>query len=158
MIISAILTVSDTRSLETDASGDALERLLLGLGCEIAARALVTDDREAIRASLIHLCGESRTNLVMTTGGTGLSPRDNTPEATRDILEREAPGIAEAMRRETYSKTPTSVLSRGTAGTRGQVLIVNLPGSVKAVEECFAVLRPVLKHAVAQARGSSDHG
>jgi molybdenum cofactor synthesis domain-containing protein len=96
-------------------------------------------------------------NLVITTGGTGLSPRDNTPEATRAVIEREAPGLAEAMRAETWKRTPTAMLSRGVCGVRSGALVVNLPGSPRAVAECFEVIRPVLAHAVAQAAGGGAH-
>ncbi|HEY9282989.1 MAG TPA: MogA/MoaB family molybdenum cofactor biosynthesis protein, partial [Pyrinomonadaceae bacterium] len=96
-------------------------------------------------------------NLVVTTGGTGLAPRDNTPEATRSVIEREAPGISEAMRAETLKQTPAAMLSRGVCGTRSGTLIVNLPGSPRAVRECFEVIRPVLAHAVAQLAGRGAH-
>src|SRR5204863_5917978 len=96
-------------------------------------------------------------NLIFTTGGTGFGPRDNTPEATRGVIEREAPGMAEAMRRETAAKTPMAILSRGICGIRGNTLIVNLPGSPKAVEECFAIIRPVLGHAVELICGETGH-
>jgi molybdenum cofactor synthesis domain-containing protein len=96
-------------------------------------------------------------NLIVTTGGTGFGPRDNTPEATRAVIEREAPGLAEAMRRETAVKTPLAMLSRGICGIRGDKLIVNLPGSPKAVEECFAVIIAVLPHAVALLSGETRH-
>ena len=95
--------------------------------------------------------------MIVTTGGTGFGPRDNTPEATRAVIEREAPGLAEAMRRETSSKTPMAMLSRGVCGIRGTTLIINLPGSPKAVEECFEVIRPVLRHAVSLICGDTDH-
>lgn len=157
MINCAVLTISDTRTLETDTSGRTLEQLVTSFGATVAARLLETDDRSRIAAALIDLCDREDVNLVITTGGTGLSPRDNTPEATRDVIEREAIGIAEAIRRETSGTTATAMLSRATAGTRSGTLIINLPGSTKAVEECFEVLRPVLKHAVAQVVGMSDH-
>jgi len=93
----------------------------------------------------------------MTTGGTGFGQRDNTPEATRAVIEREAPGLSEAMRRETTSKTPMAMLSRGICGIRGNTLIINLPGSPRGVEECFEVIRPVLSHAVALLSGNTEH-
>ena len=96
-------------------------------------------------------------NLIVTTGGTGLAPRDNTPEATRSVIEREVPGLAEAMRAESLRQTPTAMLSRGVCGVSAGALVVNLPGSPKAVRECFAVIRPILAHAVAQLAGE-DHG
>jgi molybdopterin adenylyltransferase len=102
---------------------------------------------------LLDWCDGDRADLVLTTGGTGLSPRDVTPEATRAVLEREAPGLAEAMRAETARQTPTAMLSRGVCGVRSGALVVNLPGSPKAVRECFAVIRPVLAHAVSTLAG-----
>jgi molybdenum cofactor synthesis domain-containing protein len=158
MISCAILTVSDTRSANDDTSGDTLDRLLIDFGCDVVARQVVTDDEDEIVRAITRLSDLRDVSLLITTGGTGLSPRDNTPEATRKVLDREAAGIAEAMRREGAAATPKAMLSRGTAGTRGRVLIINLPGSPKAVEECFAVLRPVLKHAIAQVSGLADHG
>ena len=95
--------------------------------------------------------------FILTTGGTGLGPRDNTPEATRAVIEREAPGLAEAMRRETYAKTPLAMLSRGICGIRGDTLIINLPGSPKGVEECFGIVRPVLQHAIDLLSGDTQH-
>jgi len=103
---------------------------------------------EPLAAKLRELADRGDVNLVMTTGGTGLAPRDNTPEATRAVVEREVPGLAEAMRAETLRQTPTAMLSRGLCGVRSGALIVNLPGSPKGVRECFAVVRPVLAHAV----------
>src|SRR6185369_10032799 len=96
-------------------------------------------------------------NLIVTTGGTGFSPRDNTPEATQAVIERDAPGLAEAMRRETAAKTPLSMLSRGVCGIRGRTLLINLPGSPKGVEECFEVIRPVLGHAINLLSGQTEH-
>jgi molybdenum cofactor synthesis domain-containing protein len=95
--------------------------------------------------------------MILTTGGTGLAPRDNTPEATRGVIDREAPGIAEALRRETACRTPMAMLSRAIAGTRNGTLIINLPGSPKGVEECFEVLRPILAHALEQLAGNTKH-
>ncbi|HVF30531.1 MAG TPA: MogA/MoaB family molybdenum cofactor biosynthesis protein, partial [Pyrinomonadaceae bacterium] len=96
-------------------------------------------------------------NLILTTGGTGFAPRDNMPEATRAVIDREAPGIAESLRRETAANTPMAMLSRGIAGTRGQTLIINFPGSPKAVAECFAVIRPVLQHCIDLIGGRTKH-
>ncbi len=156
-IKAAVVTVSDTRSEADDSSGDRLVQMLRSEGIEIAERIIVTDGLLEIREALCALAEREDINLILTTGGTGLAPRDNTPEATRAVIEREAPGIAEAMRRETLAKTPMSMLSRGVCGIRGRTLIINLPGSPRGVEECFEVLRPVLAHAVQQVTGHTDH-
>ena len=110
-----------------------------------------------MRETLYNLTEREDVNLVVTTGGTGFGPRDNTPEATRAVIEREAPGLAEAMRRETAVKTPMAMLSRGICGIRGNTLIINLPGSPKGVEECFEVIRPVVRHAIDQISGNTKH-
>jgi len=154
-IRAAVLIISDTRSSEDDVSGKLLDELLGSAGFS-AERTIVSDEKDSIIAELEGL-SDSGIGLIITTGGTGLSPRDNTPEATMAVIEREAPGIAEAMRRETFSKTQMAMLSRGICGIRGGTLIINLPGSPKAVEECFEVIRPVLRHAVDLLGGVSDH-
>jgi molybdenum cofactor synthesis domain-containing protein len=156
MINAAVITVSDSRTEHDDVSGDRLVELLTDLGAEIVERVIVSDDRERIEQTILALTERSDVNLILTTGGTGFAPRDNTPEATLAVIERETPGISEAMRRETAAKTPMAMLSRSVAGIRGKTLIVNLPGSPKAVEECFEVIRPVLKHAVALLIGEKD--
>ncbi len=153
----AVVSISDTRSLQDDVSGDRLVDLIASAGGEVVERLLVTDDLEGLRNTLYALTEREDINLILTTGGTGLGQRDNTPEATRAVIDREAPGIAEAMRRETASKTPMAMLSRGVAGARGTTLIINLPGSSKGVEECFAILRPVLAHAVESLAGQTEH-
>ena len=152
-----VVTVSDTRRLETDASGDTLAELLLSFGAEIVGKLIVSDDLEDIRNTLHVLTEREDVNLILTTGGTGFAERDNTPEATRAIIDREAPGIAEAMRRETAAKSPMAMLSRGIAGIRNKTLIINLPGSPKGVAECFEVIRPVLQHAIDQIAGKTSH-
>ena len=152
-----IVTVSDTRTLETDASGDRLAELLIEAGIEITGKIIVSDDLEDLRNTLHVLTEREDVNLILTTGGTGFGPRDNTPEATQAIIEREAAGLAEAMRRETSVKTPLSMLSRAVCGIRGDTLIINLPGSPKAVEECFEVVRPVLAHAIKLLSGDTAH-
>jgi molybdopterin adenylyltransferase len=143
----AILTVSDgvARGEREDRSGDVLEELLAGEEYEVVRR-VVADDREAIGAAIIELAESAR--LVLTTGGTGMGPRDVTPEATADLLERAAPGIAEAIRADAVRKTPHGLLSRGVAGTVGRALVVNLPGSPGACRDGFAVLQPALGHAL----------
>lgn len=153
------VTVSDAcaRGERVDASGAALVELLTALGAEIVATEIVPDDLAPLTNRLRTYAERPDVNLIVTTGGTGLSPRDNTPEATRAVIEREAPGLAEAMRAETLKQTPTAMLSRGVCGTRAGTLIINLPGAPKAVRECFAVISPVLGHAVALLAGQSVH-
>ncbi len=142
-----MLTVSDGVAAGTreDRSGDALDELLRGEGYEVERR-LVPDERDEIAAAIRELAAWAR--LVLTTGGTGLAPRDVTPEATRDVLEREAPGIAQALRADSIAKTPHGLLSRGAAGVLGSTLVVNLPGSTGGCRDGFAVLRPALAHAL----------
>ena len=152
-----IITVSDSRRIANDDSGDKLAELLNAIDAETVERLFVTDDVENLRNTLYTLTERDDVNLIVTTGGTGFGPRDNTPEATRAVIEREAPGLAEAMRRETSVKTPMAMLSRGICGIRGETLIINLPGSPKAVEECFEVISPVLKHAIELIAGRTGH-
>jgi len=149
----AVLTVSDRVAAGTrdDAGGSALCELVEAAGGVLVARGVVADDRDPIAAALRSMAADAE--LVLTTGGTGLGPRDVTPEATRDVLDREAPGIAEALRAASLAITPFAMLSRGTAGLAGRALVVNLPGNPKAVREEWAVLAPVLPHAVATASG-----
>jgi molybdopterin adenylyltransferase len=153
----AILTISDTRDIDDDPSGDLLIGLLTEFGATVMNRSIVSDQRSEIETKLVEMCDSPAIDVVITTGGTGLSPRDNTPEATKAVIEREAPGIAEAMRRETAAKTPMSMLSRGVCGIRGTTLVINLPGSPKAVAECFGVVSPVMKHAVEIIQGKTEH-
>lgn len=143
------------RGEREDESGALLAELLREAGALVVAREIISDDLEPIAERLRALADRDDVNLLMTTGGTGLSPRDNTPEATRSVIEREVPGLAEAMRAETLSRTPTAMLSRAVCGIRSGALLVNLPGSPKGVRECFAVLRPVLPHAVSQLAGGN---
>ena len=143
----AVLTVSDrvSRGEAEDVSGDLLAELLGGDGHEVE-RAVVPDEADVIAAAIEELA--SSASLVLTTGGTGLAPRDVTPEATRTVLQREAPGIAEALRADAIARTPHGLLSRGVAGVVGRTLVVNLPGSTGGCRDGYAVLRPALEHAV----------
>ena len=149
----AVLTVSDRVAAGTreDEGGSALCQLLEGAGAELVSRAVVADEREPIAAALRAMAADAE--VVLTTGGTGLGPRDVTPEATRSVLDRDAPGIAEALRAASLAITPFAMLSRATAGLAGRTLVVNLPGNPKAVREEWAVLAPVLPHALQTARG-----
>jgi len=142
-----VLTVSDGVSAgeREDKSGDVLEELLAGDDFEVERR-VVPDEREAIWAAIRELA--AGVQLVLTTGGTGVAPRDVTPEATRGAIEREAPGIAEAIRADSIAKTPHALLSRGIAGTIGATLVVNLPGSPGGCRDGYAVLRPAVEHAL----------
>ncbi len=144
----AILTVSDTRALATDETGDAIGNALPQH--DVVERAIVRDERDEIEAVLRTWCDDGIADLVLTNGGTGLSPRDVTPEATRAVIDKEVPGLPEAMR----AKSPTSFayLSRQVAGIRGRVLIVNLPGSPKAAIECLQAIEDILEHAVTMAK------
>ncbi len=155
----SILTVSTSvanGARAADASGDVLAESVAApsLGATVVRRAVVADDQAAISATLAAWADDGACDVILTTGGTGLAPTDVTPEATGVVLARVAPGLAEAMRAGTAGQTPLAWLSRGVAGTRGRTLIVNLPGSPRAVRECLAVLLPLLPHAVAILTGT----
>lgn len=145
-----VITVSDrsSRGERPDASGPLLQALLAGIGAEVVEAVIVPDEVPRIATAMIRAADEGRCDLVLTTGGTGLSPRDVTPEATRQVIDRELLAMELALHRVSLEKTPFAMLSRGIAGVRGQTLIVNFPGSPKAVRECFAVIAPVFDHAV----------
>jgi len=154
-----VITVSDAcaRGEREDASGAALVELLTKLGAEIVESKILSDDLDPLAEALRKYAERSDVNLIITTGGTGLGPRDNTPEATLRVIEREAPGIAEAIRAESLKATPMAMLSRGICGVRSSTLIINLPGSPKAVRESFAVIAPVLRHALDLLAGKTSH-
>jgi molybdenum cofactor synthesis domain-containing protein len=152
-----VVTVSDSRRDDDDISGVTLIGLLLSIGAEVHEKVIVSDDFDHLRQTLFTLTERKDINLVLTTGGTGFSERDNTPEATRAIIEKEAPGLAEAMRWETMKINPRAMLSRGICGIRNGTLIINLPGSPRAVSECFEVIKPVLPHAISLLSGNTKH-
>ena len=158
-IHAVIITASDACSVgeREDASGAMLVQLLIDIGAEIVAKEIVNDDLDPLADLLCTYADRADVNLIVTTGGTGFGPRDNTPEATLRVIEREAPGLAEAMRMETLKHTPMAMISRGVCGIRSGTLIVNLPGSPKAVRESFAVIKPVLNHAVELLAGQTRH-
>ncbi len=151
----AVLTVSDgvSAGVREDTSGDVLEELLRDEGFEVE-RSIVTDDADVISDAIRRL-SESGAAVVLTTGGTGFAPRDVTPEATRGVVDREAPGIAEAIRADALARTPHALLSRGVAGLRGATLVVNLPGSPGGCRDGFEVLRPALRHGLELAAGDT---
>jgi molybdopterin adenylyltransferase len=159
-IRAGILTVSDrsARGERPDLSGPALEQVVVErlTGVEVVVAEIVPDELTAISAWLVRAADELRLDLVLTTGGTGFAPRDVTPEATRAVIERDAPGLAEAMRAASLRVTPHAMLSRAVAGIRGQTLIVNLPGSPKGAVENLATILPVLPHAVELLRAAPE--
>ncbi len=156
-IRAAVITVSDTRDEKTDISGVTLVGLLLSIGAEVHEKFILTDDFDGLRQTLYSLTEREDLNLIATTGGTGFAERDNTPEATRAVIDKEAPGIAEAIRAETLKINPKAMLSRGVCGIRNGSLIINFPGSERAVRECFEVVRPILQHAVNLVSGETRH-
>jgi molybdenum cofactor synthesis domain-containing protein len=151
----AVITLSDlgSRGERADTSGPALCEILKGNGWNIVHTAILPDDIDLIKAELIRCADELGVCLVVTTGGTGFSRRDVTPEATKAVIERECPGIPEAMRAESLRITPRGCLSREAAGIRGETLIVNCPGSEKAARECIGAVLPALKHGIEMLRG-----
>lgn len=158
-IRAAVITASDacSRGERADDSGAALVELLGAIGAEVVETRILSDDLQPLVDTLAELSGRDDINLIITTGGTGLGPRDNTPEATLQVIEREVPGIAEAIRAESLKVTKMAMISRGVAGVASGTLIVNLPGSPKAVRESFAVIKPVLAHAVDLMAGWTRH-
>jgi molybdopterin adenylyltransferase len=156
MVRVGILTCSDkgARGERPDTSAEAIKKLLPQEMFQIERYAVVPDEQEAITSKLVDWCDQERLDLILTTGGTGLTPRDVAPESTLTVLEREIPGLAEAMRAASLTKTPHAMLSRGVAGVRRQTLIINLPGSPKAVRENLEVVLPALPHALEKIKGS----
>ena len=160
-ITAAVVTVSDKgyAGQRQDLSGPELAARLRQMGARVLEQTIVPDEPDQIQAALVRLADSGDLDLIVTTGGTGAAPRDRTPEATLAVIDRPMPGLAELLRFEGYKKTPLAVLSRGVAGLRGKCLIVNLPGSPKAVREGMDILAAVLPHAVQMARGEQlEHG
>jgi molybdopterin adenylyltransferase len=158
MIRTAVITLSDkgARGERVDESGVVIGDLVRTIGATVDHYEILPDDRGMIAAALKRLADAGAIDLILTTGGTGVAPRDVTPEATRDVIERELPGMAEVMRAESMKKTPNAMISRAVAGIRRETLIVNLPGSPKAVRENLAVILPALEHAVAKIKGDPE--
>jgi len=158
-IRAVVITVSDacSRGEREDTSGAALVQLLTELGAEIVETKILSDDLDPLVQALTDFAQRDDVNLIITTGGTGLGPRDNTPEATQQVIEREAPGIAEAIRVESLKSTPMAMLSRAVCGVRSGTLIINVPGSPKAVRESFAVIAPIIPHALNLIAGRTRH-
>lgn len=157
-IVVVVLTISDSssRGEREDRSGPALAGEVDKLGARIAATEVIPDDRDLISEKLRAYSDRGDVNLILTTGGTGFAPRDNTPEATRAVIEREAPGLAELMRFRSLDETPLAPLSRAVCGIRGRTLIVNLPGSTRGAVQNFAAIRSSLPHAIALLTEQSD--
>jgi molybdopterin adenylyltransferase len=155
MINTGILTISDkgSQGQRQDKSGGEIRDAVTRMGGVVVKYEIVPDERYIIASRLAEWADSNKMDLILTTGGTGLSKRDVTPEATLYVLDRTVPGLAEAMRMKSLDKTPTAMLSRAVAGQRGQCLIINLPGSVKAVQECLEAIMPAIPHAVEIIRG-----
>ena len=155
----AVVTVSDRsfRGERPDVSGPVLARLLHSSQAEVVESIVIPDEIAVIAQTLVRLADDARCEVIITTGGTGLSPRDVTPEATKYVIERALPGMEAAIRQDSLQRTPFAMLSRAVVGVRGQTLIINMPGSPKAVAECFAVVQPVLEHAVKLLRDENPY-
>ncbi|MFQ5736211.1 MAG: molybdenum cofactor biosynthesis protein B [Thermodesulfobacteriota bacterium] len=156
MVTVGILTMSDkgARGEREDLSGKEIERMVRELPSQIKAYEVIPDETSVIEAKLIEFADVLKLDLILTTGGTGVTPRDVTPEATSAVIERELPGMSEAMRAESLKKTPNAMISRAVCGIRGESLIINLPGSPRAVRENFAVVMPALNHTIEKIKGS----
>ena len=159
-ITAAVLTISDrsARGEREDLSGGVIQELLQSTGAEVKNYRIVPDEKDIIARNLVEFADELGVDLIVTTGGTGLAPRDVTPEATLEVIDKRVPGLEETMRAESIKVTPHGMLSRAVAGIRGRTLIVNLPGSPKAVRETLSVILPALPHAVELLRGAVRDG
>ena len=158
MITVGILTMSDkgSRGEREDLSGKEIERMIKELPAEIKAYEIIPDENNIIKAKLVEFADKKKLDLILTTGGTCVSPRDVTPEATSEIIEKELPGMSEAMRAESLKKTPNAMISRAVCGIRKQTLIINLPGSPKAVRENLAVVLPAISHTIEKIKGGTE--
>lgn len=158
VITVGILTISDkgSRGEREDLSGKEIENMIKSLPADVSVYEIVPDEADIIKAALVRFADEKRLDVILTTGGTGVSPRDVTPEATKAVIEKELPGMAEAMRLESLKKTPNAMISRAVCGIRKQSLIINLPGSPKAVRENLSVVLPAICHAVEKIKGSQE--
>ena len=154
----SILTISDrgARGEREDTSGSTIRDLLKGLPSEVIHYEVIPDERDMIKEALVRCTDSLHSDLILTTGGTGLSPRDVTPDATLEVIDKEVPGFSEAMRAEGLKKTPHAMISRAVCGTRKQTLIVNLPGSPKAVRECLKAILPAVPHALSKLKGDQE--
>ena len=156
MVISAgVITVSDrgSRGEREDKSGQEIVRMLKGIAATVVHTIIIPDEKDQIKDALIECTDKKKLDLIVTTGGTGVSPRDVTPDATLEVIEKEVPGMAEAMRRESAAITPHAMISRAVVGIRGCSLIINLPGSPRGMRENLAVILPALKHAIEKIKG-----
>jgi len=158
VFVGGVLTISDkgSRGERKDESGPEVTRLLRTASVDVSAYEVIPDEQNVIKEKLIEFADDKQLDIIVTTGGTGVSPRDVTPDATYDVIEKELPGIAEAMRSESLSKTPHAMISRAVAGIRGKTLIINLPGSPKGARENLAVVLPALKHAIEKIKGDES--
>jgi molybdenum cofactor synthesis domain-containing protein len=157
MFTAGILTISDkgSKGERQDKSGEVIREILSSMDVRIVNYDIIPDEKELIAKKLVQWADKDKVDVIITTGGTGLTPRDVTPEATLAVVDRIVPGFAEAMRAESLKKTPMAMLSRAVAGTREKCLIINLPGSPKAVRECLEVILPALPHAVETLKGQA---
>ncbi len=157
MFNAAILTISDkgSQGKRVDESGPVIKEIIQSIGGNIVEYTVAPDEKVMISATLVQWADKGNIDIILTNGGTGLSPRDYTPEATLAIIDRMVPGLAEAMRIESLKKTPTGMLSRGVAGLRNRTLIINLPGSPQAVRECLEAITPAIPHAIEVLRGEA---
>ena len=155
MIRAAILTMSDKgyRGEREDKSGQVIKEMIISLPSDVVSYEVIPDEKEIIKKKLTHLSDIIKADIIITTGGTGLSPRDVTPDATLEVIDKEVPGMAEAMRAESLKKTANAMVSRAVVGVRGETLIINLPGSPKAVRENLSVILPAIPHAIEKLKG-----